>query len=172
MRVPDRLITCVGFISEHSSEPRYIGTAFIVGVPGRFGNAYVHAVTAKHVAECVNGKAFMIGVNCKDGEAGWFGSKLKWWYHPTESSTVDVAVTVFTPTERFDVEYVPESIFATDNRIKQYGIGVGRVADSSSSHHTSLTQTDHISGVPAAAYRWYTSWATSTRTRLNPRSRS
>lgn len=125
MRVPDRLLTCVGFISLASSEPCYIGTTFIVGVAGRWGNAYAHAVTAKHVAEYVNGKAFMIGVNFKDGEMGWFGSPLRWWYHPTEPDTVDVAVTVFTPTARMDVEYVPETIFATDKRIKQYSIGVG-----------------------------------------------
>jgi hypothetical protein len=125
LRVPDRLLSCVGFISRDSSEPQYIGTTFIVGVAGKWGNAYPHAVTAKHVAQCVDGKPFMIGVNFKDGEMGWFGSNLKWWYHPTEPETVDVAVTVFTPTARMDVEYLPETIFATDKRIKQYTIGVG-----------------------------------------------
>jgi hypothetical protein len=125
LRVPDRLLNCVGFISPPSSEPQYIGTIFIVGVAGKWGNAYLHAVTAKHVAECVDGKPFMIGVNFKDGEMGWLASKMKWWYHPAEPNTVDVAVTVFVPTERFDVEYVPETIFATDKRIKHYGIGVG-----------------------------------------------
>ena len=125
MRFPDNLLKCVGFISEHHSEPQYLGTAFIVGVPGRSGHAYVHVVTAKHVAECVDGKRYVVGVNFKDGKAGWFGSHLKWWYHPTESDTVDVAVTVFTPTERFDVEYIPVSIFATDKRIKEYNLGVG-----------------------------------------------
>ena len=125
MRVPDRLLTCVGFITLDSSEPRYIGTTFIVGVAGKWGNAYPHAVTAKHVAECVDGKPYLIGVNFKDGEMGWFGSKLKWWYHPTEPDTVDVAVTVFTPTPRMEVQYISETDFATDKRIKQYDIGVG-----------------------------------------------
>jgi hypothetical protein len=125
LRVPDRLLTCVGFISLASSEPQYIGTAFIVGVAGRWGNAYTHAVTARHVAECVDGKPYMIGVNFKDGEMGWFGSSLKWWYHPKEPDTVDVAVTVFTPTPRMDVEFISEAVFATDDRIGKYGIGVG-----------------------------------------------
>jgi hypothetical protein len=62
LRVPDSLLKCVGFIAHHSDDPEHLGTAFIVGVPGKFGNAYVHLVTAKHVAECVNGKPFMIGV--------------------------------------------------------------------------------------------------------------
>lgn len=125
MRVPDRLLTCAGFVSLAGSEPQYIGTTFIVGVAGKWGNTYTHAVTAKHVAECVDGKRYMIGVNFKDGEMGWFGSKLKWWYHPTESDTVDAAVTVFTSTPRMDVDYIPETAFATDKRIKQYAIGVG-----------------------------------------------
>lgn len=125
MRVPDRLLTSVGFISLASSEPEYLGTAFIVGVAGKCGNAYTHAVTAKHVADSVDGQSYLIGVNFKDGEMGWFGSSLKWWYHPTESDTVDVAVTVFTPTPRMDVEYISETVFATDTRIKQYNIGVG-----------------------------------------------
>ena len=52
-----------------------------------------------------------IGVNFKDGLAGWFGSDMKWWYHPTESDTVDVSVTIFTPTFRIDAEYIPEGPF-------------------------------------------------------------
>ena len=119
------MLTCVGFISLNNSEPQYLGTVFIVGVAGKWGNAYAHAVTAKHVAECVDGKPYLIGVNFKDGEMGWFGSGLKWWYHPTEPDTVDVAVTVFTPTPRMDVECIPTTVFATGERIKKYGIGVG-----------------------------------------------
>ncbi len=124
MRIPDRLLNCVAFISHDDPTPEYIGTTFIVGVAGKFGNAYLHAVTAKHVAECVDGGPFLVGVNFKDGKAGWFSSAMKWWYHPAEPNT-DVAVTVFTPTDRFDVEYVPESSFVNDEKIKHYGIGVG-----------------------------------------------
>jgi hypothetical protein len=66
----------------------------------------------------------MIGVNFTDDKAGWFSSNFKWWYHPTEPS-VDVAVTIFTPTERFDMEYVSEGSFVTDETVEHYGIGVG-----------------------------------------------
>jgi hypothetical protein len=125
VRVPDKLLKCVGFISAARQEPDYIGTMFIVGMAGKWGNAYQHAVTARHVARSLDGEPYMFGVNFKDGKAGWFSSKLKWWYHPTEPDSVDVAVTVFTPSERMDVEYVPEGVFATDERIKHYGIGLG-----------------------------------------------
>ncbi len=126
MRIPDRFLSCVGFISHDNPQPEYLGTTFIVGIAGKYGNAYLHAVTAKHVAECVEGGPFLIGVNFKDGEAGWFSSAMKWWYHPTEPN-VDAAVTVFTPTERFDMEYIPENSFVTDKIIQHYGIGVGDV---------------------------------------------
>jgi hypothetical protein len=124
MRIPDRILNCVGFISHGQEHPEYLGTTFIVGVPGKYGNAYLHAVTAKHVAECIDGGPFLIGVNFKDGEAGWFQSDLNWWYHPTDPN-VDAAVTVFTPTSRFDIEYIPENSFVNDKTIAHYGIGVG-----------------------------------------------
>ena len=124
MRVPDRFLTCVGFISHDNPEPRYLGTTFFVGIAGKYGNAYLHAVTARHVAENVEGGPFLIGVNFKDGQAGWFSGGPKWWYHPTEPN-VDAAVTIFTPTERVDAEYIPEAAFATEEAIQHYHIGVG-----------------------------------------------
>jgi hypothetical protein len=124
MRVPDRFLTCVGFISHDNPSPQYLGTTFFVGVAGKYGHAYLHAVTARHVAENVEGGPFLIGVNFKDGKAGWFSGGSEWWYHPTEPN-VDAAVTIFTPTERFDTEYIPEAAFATDEAIQNYHIGVG-----------------------------------------------
>lgn len=125
LRIPDALLKCVAFISGTDPNPLYIGTAFIVGVAGQYGNAYTHAVTAKHVAVNFEGKGFRLGVNFKDGQAGWLESNLQWWYHPTEADAVDVAVTPFVASERTDVEYVPEGIFTTDERIQRYHIGVG-----------------------------------------------
>lgn len=156
MRVPDRLLNCVGFVSPPNSQT-YIGTTFIVGVKGKSGNAYLHAVTAKHVAEEVNGKNFLIGINFKDGEAGWFGSDMKWWYHPTEPDTVDAAATIYTPSERADVEYVPETIFATADRIKHYGIGVGDEINvvglftrfSGSTKHIPIVRTGNVAMMPS-----------------------
>jgi hypothetical protein len=36
-----------------------------------------------------------------------------------------VGVTIFTPSERFDVEYVPETVFVSDEMVERYDIGVG-----------------------------------------------
>src|SRR5579864_2593235 len=124
MRIPDRFLHCVGFISHDNPYPQYLGTAFIVGIAGKYGNAYLHAVTARHVAECVEGGPFLMGVNFKDGKAGWFSGGPKWWYHPADAN-VDAAVTIFTPTERFDMEYIPETVFVNDESIRHYNIGVG-----------------------------------------------
>jgi hypothetical protein len=125
LRIPDALLKCVAFISDAGPNPTYVGTAFIVGVAGKHGNSYAHAVTARHVAETFEGKPFRFGVNFKDGHAGWLESDLQWWYHPTEANAVDVAVTPFAASERTDVEYVPEGIFTAKERIQRYNIGVG-----------------------------------------------
>ncbi|HEV3219096.1 MAG TPA: hypothetical protein VGZ48_04955 [Candidatus Acidoferrales bacterium] len=86
----------------------------------------MHIVTAKHVAEGIQGSPFFLGANFKDGKAGWLRSDMRWWYHPSEEDNVDVAVTIFAPSStRFDVEYIPESKFVNDDDIRKYGIGVG-----------------------------------------------
>ena len=74
MRIPDRLLKCVGFVSryepddEGGSRLRFGGTAFVVGVlmDGKAGLA--HLVTAKHVvdANSAPGEA-VITMNAKDG---------------------------------------------------------------------------------------------------------
>lgn len=79
MRISDNFLKCVGFVSHENPCPQYIGTTFIVGILGKWGNAYLHAVTAKHVAESVEGGPFLLGFNFKDGKMGWFGSGMKWW---------------------------------------------------------------------------------------------
>jgi hypothetical protein len=124
VRVPDAFLKCVGFISHENPTPEYIGTFFVVGVAGKHGNTFPHAVTAKHVAENVDGGPFLFGVNFKDDKAGWLNSDVKWWYHPTEPNT-DVAVTIMAPSDRTDMEYIPEAVFATDQTIQRYNIGLG-----------------------------------------------
>jgi len=126
MRVPDAFLKCVGFISIDRSpgDSPYIGTMFVVGIKTKSGGVLLHAVTARHVAESVGGRPFLFGINFKDGRAGWLRSELPWWYHPTEPMT-DVAVTIFAPTERCDVEYILEATFVDDESIKEFNIGPG-----------------------------------------------
>jgi hypothetical protein len=134
MRIPDRLLKCVGFVSryepddEGGSRLRFGGTAFIVGVlmDGNVGLA--HLVTAKHVAEAIEPGEAVITMNAKDEMSRSLrtGSQ-KWFYHPTEKDSVDVAVMPFGSPRfhEYDIEWIPEGIFATDQRIAEFEIGLG-----------------------------------------------
>ncbi len=55
------------------------------------------------------------------------GGSVKWWYHPTEKEAVDCAVTVFASDKipEYDIEYITDSMFVTDEKIKQLDLGIG-----------------------------------------------
>lgn len=129
MRVPDRIANCVGFVSHDTPENvKYGGTAFLVGVRGAHDNAYLHLVTAQHVAEKIDPGPFILGMNSrKGGKILVRSGDVKWWYHPTEKSSVDVAATIFGVDQisEYALEWIPESIFATNERIAEYDIGIG-----------------------------------------------
>jgi hypothetical protein len=128
MRLPDGITSCVGFISHDQPTIQYGGTGFVVGTQGQHGNAFLHLVTAAHVAEKVEG-SWLFGMNLKSG--GKFllksGDAVDWWYHPTEKANVDVAVTIFASEqiEEYDLNWIPETMFATDERIAESNIGIG-----------------------------------------------
>ncbi len=129
MRIPDEALKCTGFISHDLPKPKYIGTVFVVGVKSELGGYYSHLVTAKHVAEAFDPGPFMVAFNGKDGRQILLksGDESRWWYHPTEPNNVDVAVIPFATAHlsEYDVQYIPESRFATDARIQKYNIGLG-----------------------------------------------
>jgi hypothetical protein len=128
MRVPDRMLNCVGFVAHDEVSIKYGGTAFLVAVPGDLNNAYLHLVTAQHVAEMVEHGPFIVGMNNRQGAPVQLkGGGAKWFYHPTEKDSVDVAVTPFAPNPNLDldVEWIPEKLFALPDRIAEYGIGIG-----------------------------------------------
>lgn len=111
MRLPDQILRTVCFISRSTADIKYGGTGFVVAVKGDHGNAYLHLVTAKHIAEAFEG-AFVIGINTKKGQKAIHDADLesggmKWWYHPTEPNAVDAAVTMFAPAryDQLDVEW-------------------------------------------------------------------
>ncbi len=134
MRISDGLLKCVGFVSryepdnEGGSHLRFGGTVFIVGVlmDGKVGLA--HLVTARHVAEAIEPGQAVIGMNGKDGMPFFLRTGAqKWFYHPTERNSVDVAVMPFgSPRfEQYDIQWIPEDIFVTDQRIAEFDIGLG-----------------------------------------------
>lgn len=134
MRIADKLLKCVGFVSryeqddEGGSRLRFGGTAFIVGVPMDGNTVLAHLVTARHVAEAIEPGEAVISMNAKDGMTlSLRTGSHKWFYHPTEKDSVDVAVMPFGSARfnDYDIEGIPEEVFATDQRVADFQIGLG-----------------------------------------------
>ncbi len=130
MRVPDQIRKCVLFVGlPEMPEPEYRGTGFIVTVPGTQSNTFAFMVTARHVAERLQGKEFYIRVNKRDRTAVALKGRPTdpWWFHPTDRKHVDAAVTFFAPSQlaQLDIEHVPFSMFINHATLEVQNIGVG-----------------------------------------------
>jgi hypothetical protein len=130
MRVPDQIIKTVLFIGlPDMPEPEYRGTGFIVTVPGTQSNHFAFMVTARHVAERLQGKEFYIRANKRDGTFVALKGRPDdpWWFHPTDRKHVDAAVTFFAPSQlaQLDIEHVPYTMFLNHGKMVVTHIGVG-----------------------------------------------
>jgi hypothetical protein len=134
MRIPDRLLKTVGFVSRYEPDGEggsYIkpgGTAFVVGVLMDEKHVLAHLVTAKHVAKAIEADEGVIAMNGKDGVPLFLRiDGRKWFYHPTEEDSVDVAVMPFGSARfrEYDIEPIPETVFVTDRTITEFDIGLG-----------------------------------------------
>ena len=128
LRLPEQIKRCVGFLSHAIANPKYLGTGFLVALRGKHDNAYIHLVTAAHVAELLDPGDWLFGMNGKERGKIWIkGGSVKWWYHPTERETVDCAVTIFASDriEEYEIEYIPDVMFVTEEKIKQFDLGIG-----------------------------------------------
>ena len=134
MRIADRWLKSVAFVSRYEEDHeggsyiRFGGTAFVVGVLMEGNIGFAHLVTARHVADAIEPGEAVIAMNGKDGLPLFLRTGAqKWFYHPTERDSVDVAVMPFgSPRfKEYDVEWVPEGAFATDERIAEFDIGLG-----------------------------------------------
>ena len=130
MRVPDHLLHSVGFLARASEPDKFLGTAFIVLVESKAhpGVPRAHLVTAKHVAVQLQSEDSHFIITEEGGERVSFIVPVNTWqYHPTESDSVDVAATILFPlSDRpFRMNGIPETIFATKERIDKYKIGLG-----------------------------------------------
>jgi hypothetical protein len=134
MRIADRLLKTVGFVSRYDPDGQggsYIkpgGTAFVVGVLMDEKHVLAHLVTAKHVAKKIEAVEGVIAMNGKDGEPLFLRTDgQKWFYHPTEEDSVDVAVMPFGSARfrEYDIEPIPETVFVNDKTITEFDIGLG-----------------------------------------------
>ncbi len=130
MRVPDNLLHSVGFLARASEPDKFLGTAFIAHVESKAhpGVPRAHLVTAKHVAVQLQSEDSHFIITEEGGERVSFIVPVDTWrYHPTESDSVDVATAFLFPlSDRpFRMNGVPETIFATKEKIVKYKIGLG-----------------------------------------------
>jgi hypothetical protein len=134
MRISNKLLKTVGFVSryepddESGSRLAFRATAFIVGVTMEGNVGLAHLVTAKHNVEQILPGEAVITMMAKDGESlSLRTGDQKWFYHPEEKDSVDVAVMPFGSVrfDDYDIEWIPEWMFATDERIEEFQIGLG-----------------------------------------------
>lgn len=159
MRIPDRILNCVGFIAHDHPEIEFLGTCFIVGMKGTANNHTFHLVTAKHIADVIDPGSFVLGMNSKSGEKLLLhsGDEARWYYHPTEPDSVDVAVlNVSYDLNKLDIEWIGEETFATPERIAECSIGIGDEINAvglfteffGSTRHTPIVRTGTIAMMP------------------------
>ena len=132
MRIPDVIKKCLGFVGLRQPDGgiHWGGTAFVVSVPGLKypGYKFDYLVTAKHVADEISGQDAVVRMNTANG--GFVTFELvnsPWWFHATEPTTVDAAVTIFAPPPeiKLDIRNVPTFMFLNDEIIQDRLIGIG-----------------------------------------------
>ncbi|MGA2555914.1 MAG: hypothetical protein ABSG04_06525, partial [Verrucomicrobiota bacterium] len=132
MRVPDEIKKCVVFFVMPIPVAggvvlEYKATGFFVAVK-LDGLFFVYLVTAKHVAEKLEGREFGIRVNTRDGKSTIYrappGANLPWHYHPTDA-VADVAVWSWTPGPEADCLHVDSETIFTKEVCSKIGLGIG-----------------------------------------------
>jgi hypothetical protein len=123
VELTENLLNSVAFLSPDDYEIRNVGTGFTVGIPGAVGNIVLYLVTSAQVAYQLDHIPFLIGQNFLVQGKSLIRTRdnYRWWYHPTEAESVDVAVTMFagqgfSPSD-LNFHYVPVSMLATEDRI-------------------------------------------------------
>jgi len=85
----------------------------------------MHLVTAKHVAETLEGKIFGVRVNLKvGGSTIIYARNIEWNYHPTDMSA-DVAVVPFPALKDTELRMLPQEVLLTEKTRKEKDYGIG-----------------------------------------------
>lgn len=132
MVVPDDIRKCVAFIGLRMADGsfRFAGSLFFLGKTTEGGvlAGSMYAVTARHVIDNIRKTGVTesyLRVNLKDGQAQWFKAPLSTWFvHPTDLS-IDVAILPMGLPEPLDHLYLPYSLCATEQQMKDNEVGVG-----------------------------------------------
>ena len=134
MRVPDEVRECVVYLGLPVNLPdgrmamKPVGTAFFAFMPDETLEnwGYSYLVTAKHVAQGLDGKEFVARVNLRDGGATLIkGEGVTWWHHPTDTA-VDVALFPWALSpQKYEFRRLATEMFLTDEIIRSQSIGPG-----------------------------------------------
>jgi len=134
MRIPEDFRRCVAFIGIAAVEEgrkivKFGGTGFLVSIPAESDPKIdvTYLVTARHVADAVSPKFFVVRLNRKDGSSGNYVGVpgLQWWLHPSDP-TADVAVIPMSlSASEWDFRVIPTTAFVTDAMIRDRKVGLG-----------------------------------------------
>jgi hypothetical protein len=140
MRVPDDIKRCVVFfglpdVKDGVSFINYKGTGFIVAIPlgddgeGDSGEGFAYLITAKHSAEQVAGKEFVIRTNTTDGKSSVVltaaaDAEIVWYFHSTDKYA-DVAVLKWAIPPEADKRIIVVNSLVKAEDLKPDGIGIG-----------------------------------------------
>ncbi len=138
MRLPDEVLQCVVFIGKKTADGdiHYGGTGFFVLVTAEHeGTKYyfTYLVTAKHVAQQIQGDVFYLRLNgrntgASDVPLNWeHGKEVIWYEHPNDPVSSDIAITPIQLAGHgpYDVLAIPSEMIVTDSTRKALGIGIG-----------------------------------------------
>lgn len=135
MIIPDEVRKCVVYLGTESgngSPPKnikYGGTGFFVGVGAKKVRdaSFMFLVTAKHVADALEGRKVWIRANRRDGTS--MNLKIndtpKWFFHPTDKAADIALIPVSLDPQIFDFAVLPTAMFLTEQMRIEKGIGIG-----------------------------------------------
>lgn len=135
MRVPDEVRDSIMFVGLRTVMGNgqvglhFVGTVFVVAQPSEgilSEVSHIYLVTARHVADALDGKDFCIRANTAEGSSVIIeirGNQSQWIYHP--DPRVDVALFGFAPPPPVSYKAIGRSMFLTDETIKSGNIGTG-----------------------------------------------
>lgn len=131
MRIGDDALKCVVFVGLEIDV--WVGTGFLVSRESdKFsGKNFIYLVTARHVIAKIGNRDFIIRINTKDGKSSVFhvSSEIKWFFHPKEDKSSDVAVypLVIDKAAFSELDYaaISTKIFVSDASMESDNIGVG-----------------------------------------------
>lgn len=135
MRIPDEVRKCVVYLGAeygNGTPPQninYRGTGFFVAVAAKKvpEASFMFLVTAKHVADALEGKKVWVRVNRKNGTS--MNLKIientKWFFHPTDKAADVALLPISLDMQVFDFAVLPAAMLLTEKMRLEKGIGIG-----------------------------------------------